>query len=76
MLTGAVLILMGPVVGTLVFFGNRDLDHREVLVPMLSLSLLMGWLALMTLFYIMVKAKKDKARSEELVERLSNRLLL
>ena len=39
---------------------------------MLSLSLLMGWLALMTLFYIMVKAKKDKARSEELVERLSN----
>ena len=72
MLTGAVLILMGPVVGTLVYFGNRDLDHRMVLVPMLSLSLLMGWLALMTLFYIMVKAKKDMARSEELVERLSN----
>ncbi len=72
MLIGAVLILMGPVVGTLVFFGNRDLEHRKVLVPMLSLSLLMGWLALMTLFYIMVKAKKDKARSEELVERLSN----
>ena len=72
MLTGAVLILMGPVVGTLVFFGNRDLDHRRVLVPMLSLSLLMGWLALIALFSVMVRARNHQARSEKLVERLSN----
>lgn len=71
-LTGVVLILMGPVVATLVFWGNRELDHRRVLVPILSLSMLMGWLALIALFSIMIKAQKDKARSDELVERLSN----
>lgn len=70
--TGAILVVMGPVVATLVFWGDRDLDHRRVLIPMLSLSLLMGWLALIALFSLMVKTRNDKARSLELVERLSN----
>jgi PAS domain S-box-containing protein len=71
-LTGAVLILMGPVVATLILWGNRDLDHRRVLVPILSLSLVVGWLALIALFSLMVRAQNDRARSEQLVDRLSN----
>lgn len=71
-LTGAALIVMGPAVATLVLGGNRDPDHRRLLVPMLSLLLLMGWLALIALFSSMVKARNDRARSEALVDRLSN----
>ncbi len=71
-LTFVVLIAMGPAAATLVLWANRDLDHRHVLNPVLSLSLLMGWLALIALFSVMVRARNHQARSEELVERLSN----
>jgi PAS domain S-box-containing protein len=71
-LTAAVLILMGPMVAILVYWASRGLDHLRVLVPMLSLSLLMGWLVLIALFSVMVKARNDRASSEGLVERLSN----
>jgi sigma-B regulation protein RsbU (phosphoserine phosphatase) len=70
--TGVVLTLMGPVSAALLFWGNRDLDHLKVLVPMLSLALLTGWLILIALFTVMVKARNDMARSEELIQRLSN----
>jgi PAS domain S-box-containing protein len=63
---------MGPVVATLSYWASRSLDHRGVLVPILSFSLLMGWLALIALFSVMVKAQNERAHSEGLVERLSN----
>jgi PAS domain S-box-containing protein len=71
-LTGAVLIGMGPIVAILVYWANRELDHRGMVVPMLSLFLTMGWLVLITLFLMMVRARNDNSRSEGLVERLSN----
>jgi PAS domain S-box-containing protein len=71
-LTGAVLIGMGPVAATLVFCASHDLDDRRMVVSALSLLLLVGWLALITLLLIMVRARSDSSRSEGLVERLSN----
>ena len=70
--TGAVLIIMGPLAAALAYWGSRDLDHRQIILPILSVSLLMGWLALIALFSIMIKARNDTARSEELVQRLSS----
>jgi sigma-B regulation protein RsbU (phosphoserine phosphatase) len=70
--TGAVLIGMGPIVATLVYWANHDLEHRRMVVPALSLFLMIGWLALISLFLIMVRVRNDNSRSEGLVERLSN----
>jgi PAS domain-containing protein len=71
-MTGAALILIGPLVAALALWNNRHLDHRHVLVPVLSLSVLMACLASVALLCILVKARSERARSDERAGRLSN----
>ncbi len=57
---------------TLILLAARYVDHPQVLVTVLSLSLMIAWLALVALVIVLVKAKHGEARSKERVRRFAN----